>query len=369
MDERKSAALDMRILADQCVDQMTTAENLTEYLDVVVRCPSQPYENQLLLWKQFPAAADVAGMARWKKEGKHLRSGVKPIWLLLPYIRYLSGTGKPYRRDDGLLLLDEQQKILYEKEPEYESGYLPAAVFDISQTEGFQKTEKTDRKPEEIEDALRSLSITISEERTDALPRDLPDGYATDSTFHIAKSLRDTGERYYHVLLRLFASWVIGNMREPGSTEEAPEHGDIITAVCAWCLQSWYFGSGTEVRPALIAVKLASLSHRERRDILRHISGYFYRMLQYLTLPELGFMDTAVINGLLDTGNVADISALFDSVLREPGLDDEIAESLSGLLDKLICSDKDFPAELYLKKLSDKVILSSPSVVIPFARQ
>ena len=367
MRGRKDAAIDMRIAADQCIDRMTEEESLAGYLALVVRCPSQPYENQLLIWKQYPKASEVAGALRWKREGKAIREGEKPIWILLPYIRYLSGTGKPCRRDDGMILLDERRKVLFETEPEYESGFLPAAVFDVSQTQGRTAAERTDRNPEKIEDALRSLSITISEERTDALPSDLPDGYAADSTFHVARNLRDAGNRYYCVLLRLFANWVIGNMREPGSIEEAPEHGDIITVVCAYCIQRWYFGEGSEIRPALVAAKLKTLSHRERRDILRLISRYYYRILQYLTVPELGFTDTAVVNGLLDTGNVADLNTLFDRVQAEPELDEEIAYSISSLMDKLICAEKDFPAELYQKKLEDKVILSSPPVAIPTA--
>jgi len=365
MDEREKAAMDMRILADQCIDEMTKPDSISEYLDLIVRCPSQPYENQLLIWKQYPNASEVAGIARWKGEGRWIREETRPIWILLPYIRYRSGSGKPYRRDDGLILLDEQQRVLYEKEPEYDTGYVPAAVFDISQTEGGKVPEVRDRPPERIEEALRSLSITISEERTDALPRELPDGYAADSTFHIARNLRDAGNRYYTVLLRLFANWVIANMREPGSTEESPQHGDIIAVVCAYCLQCWYFSKGTEVRPAIVAAKLKSFSHGERRDILRLTSRYFYRMLQYLTKTELGFTDTAVINGLLDTGNMTDISALFERVLREAELDEEVSHSISGLLDKLICADREFTAELYRKKLIDKVILSSPPVIIP----
>ena len=89
MRGRKDAAIDMRIAADQCIDRMTEEESLAGYLALVVRCPSQPYENQLLIWKQYPKASEVAGALRWKREGKAIREGEKPIWILLPYIRYL----------------------------------------------------------------------------------------------------------------------------------------------------------------------------------------------------------------------------------------------------------------------------------------
>ena len=368
MNEQEKTAMELRIAADQCIDQMTEPENLAAFLEIVVQCPSQPYENQLLLWRQFPSASDVAGIRRWRLSERTIREDERPIWILLPYLRYVSGTGKAVRRDDGMLLLDAQGAPLYEQDPVYESGFVPAAVFDISQTQGGKKAEEKPRKPEEIEEALRSLSITISEEKTDELPRDLPDGYASDSIFHISKALRDTGNRYYCVLLKLFAAWVIGSMREPGSPEEALEHGDIITAVCAFCIQAWYFGRGTEVRPALVAAKLSTFSHKERREILKNVSRYHYRILQYLTAPELGFTDTAVVNGMLDTGNVADISAALNRVQEAAELDEEISLSVTGLMDKLICASRGFPGELYRKKLFDKVILSSPPVVVPTRR-
>ena len=365
MDEREKRAAELRILADQCVDRMTEPESFAAFLEVVIHCPSQPCENQLLIWKQLPTASDIAGIRRWKLEKRTIRSGENPAWILLPYLRYVSGTGKAVRRDDGMLLLDETGTALYEREPVFKSGYVPVPVFDISQTEGGQIPDAMRHDPGQIEDALRALSITISEEKTDALPSDLPDGYAADCTFHVARTLRESGNRYHLVLLRLFSAWVIGNMRDPGSPEEAPAHGDIIIAVCAYCIQGWYFGKGTEVRPALVVAKLSTLTHRERRDILKQISRYFYRILQYLTMPELSFTDTAVVNGMLDSGNVSDISAALDRVQTETELDEEIAYSVSGLMDKLICAYRNFPAELYRKKLTEKVILSSPPVVMP----
>lgn len=355
----------MRILADQCIDRMTEPEALASFLEVIVRFPSQTCENQLLIWKQRPDATNVAGVRSWKKMGRTIRDGEKPIWILLPYVRYISGTGKPCRRDDGLLLLDENAEVFYEAEPAYASGYQAVAVFDIAQTEGGKELGGREYRPEDIEDRLRALSITISEERTDDLPRDLPDGYAADTIFHVAKNLREYGSRYYTVFLRLFTNWVVESMREPGNSEKAPGHGDIITAVCAYCIQDFYLGEGTEIRPALIAMKLKGYSHRERREVIRHISRFFSEIVQYLTITELSFVDTAIVNGLLDTGNVADITAMFTRLQEEPELEEEILYSITGLKDKLICSYEGFPGELYRKKLMDKVILSSPPLATP----
>ena len=374
MDDRmsqtdESRAQDMRILADQCIDRMTEPEALASFLEVIIRFPSQTYENQLLIWMQRSDVTSIAGARSWKRMGRTIRDGEKPIWILLPCVRYISGTGKPCRRDDGLLLLDENAEVLYESEPAYASCYQPVAVFDVSQTEGRKEAGSRDYKPEDIEEKLRALSITVSEEQTDDLPRDLPDGYAADSIFHVAKNLREYGNRYYAVLLRLFTNWVVGSMREPGSPGTMPEHGDIISAVCAYCIQLFYLGEGTEIRPALIALKLKGYSHRERREVIKHISRFYYEVVQYLTYAELSFVDTAIVNGILDTGNVADITAMFTRLQEEPEMEEEIIYSIAGLKDKLICSYEGFPGELYRKKLLDKVILSNPPVTIPLKPQ
>lgn len=89
-----------------------------EYLSCMARFPSYSFSNILLICRQKPNAAFVAGYRVWQEFDRYVRKGEKGIRILAPL--------KRKRTEDAEE--NEEENIPY--------GYRTVSVFDISQTEG-----------------------------------------------------------------------------------------------------------------------------------------------------------------------------------------------------------------------------------------
>lgn len=99
-----------------------------EYLSVMARFHTYSFNNAMLIFLQCPHASLVAGYRKWQSEfGRQVKKGERGIRILAPC---------PYTR----LVETERENSQGEKEKDLTAVTLtrfkPAAVFDVSQTEG-----------------------------------------------------------------------------------------------------------------------------------------------------------------------------------------------------------------------------------------
>lgn len=99
------------------IEDLTSTEAWTAWLDVARHLPSYSLNNLILLWTQNPNVTHVAGYRAWKKLGRQVRRGEKCLRVLAPC------TYKTTDEDTG-----EDRQVI--------RGFRAVAVFDISQTDG-----------------------------------------------------------------------------------------------------------------------------------------------------------------------------------------------------------------------------------------
>jgi len=122
-----------RSLIETALDQLATAleqghsQTLKEYLATMARFHPYSAGNQLLIWSQKPQASRVAGYQTWKRLGRQVKHGEKGILIQAPIQYHYPTTkekpGKSQNEDNTVTVTRL-------------SGFKPAHVFDITQTEG-----------------------------------------------------------------------------------------------------------------------------------------------------------------------------------------------------------------------------------------
>ncbi|WP_433630051.1 ArdC-like ssDNA-binding domain-containing protein [Halomicrococcus sp. NG-SE-24] len=118
------------------VDDAQTSAELQEWLDVQSRFHDYSYRNTLLIKRQCPEATRVAGYQTWQEEfDRHVTEGESAIWIWAPIIT------KQCPECENSPSYYEDSDCEYDETPPEEwskglVGFKPAAVFDISQTEG-----------------------------------------------------------------------------------------------------------------------------------------------------------------------------------------------------------------------------------------
>jgi antirestriction protein ArdC len=157
------------------ITNLTSSERWQEWLKVQSRFQHYSFNNSLLIGMQCPDATRVAGFHAWRRLGRNVRKGEKAIWILAPVTKKaeeaVTGNG------DGAL--DQKGRVLV--------AFKPAAVFDLSQTDGEELPEVCshlsgdDRAIFEAlagECARRSIRLTFDElgERNGYFSPDVVDG-------------------------------------------------------------------------------------------------------------------------------------------------------------------------------------------------
>jgi len=106
------------------VEQLTSSEQWTRWLDVQRRFHHYSWGNCLLISLQRPDASQVAGYRRWQQLGRQVRKGEKGIAILAPVVNRLRRT---VEGEDGV----ESEDVL-----RVVRAFRTAFVFDIAQTDG-----------------------------------------------------------------------------------------------------------------------------------------------------------------------------------------------------------------------------------------
>ncbi|MFC6614924.1 DUF955 domain-containing protein [Halopenitus salinus] len=156
---------------DDLVDGVNDARASAEFrswLDVQSRFHDYSYRNTLLIKRQCPGATRVAGYRTWQEEfDRHVKEGERAIWIWAPIITKQCpecGNSPSYHENTDCnydeTSADEWSKGLV--------GFRPAAVFDISQTEGdplpelqTAATGDADELVPALLDAATELDLTV----------------------------------------------------------------------------------------------------------------------------------------------------------------------------------------------------------------
>ncbi len=106
------------------IEQLTSSEQWTRWLDVQRRFHHYSCGNCLLISQQRPDASQVAGNRRWQQLGRQVRKGEKGIAILAPVGNRLRRTVED---EDGVESEDVLRAV---------RAFRTAFVFDIAQTDG-----------------------------------------------------------------------------------------------------------------------------------------------------------------------------------------------------------------------------------------
>ncbi|MCO8242993.1 ArdC-like ssDNA-binding domain-containing protein [Haladaptatus sp. AB643] len=117
-------------------DEARASQQFQAWLDVQSQFHNYSHRNTLLINLQCPEATKVAGYNTWQSEfGRHVQEGEQAIWIWAPVIT------KQCPECENSPSYHESSECVYDGTPPDEwskglVGFKPAAIFDISQTEG-----------------------------------------------------------------------------------------------------------------------------------------------------------------------------------------------------------------------------------------
>lgn len=125
---------------DLLIEQLEAghSEALTAYLTAMGRFHSYSFGNILGIARQKPDATRVAGMYAWNQLGRKVKKGEKGIRILAPMI----GTRKKKGTENTAEPTVTRKPVLV--------GFRSAYVFDVSQTDGAELPNLTDRVQGEV---------------------------------------------------------------------------------------------------------------------------------------------------------------------------------------------------------------------------
>jgi hypothetical protein len=126
------------------------SEGLTAYLTAMGRFHNYSFGNILEIARQRPNATRVAGLYAWNQLGRKVRKGERGIRILAPVIGVRRKKNSEAEKD----IRTQNQAVLV--------GFRSAYVFDISQTEGKDLPELSDRVTGDVGDYRERLLDFIS---------------------------------------------------------------------------------------------------------------------------------------------------------------------------------------------------------------
>jgi len=104
---------------------------LAQYLNAMARFHNYSFGNVMLIARQKPDAAHVAGIRAWNALGRFVKRGEKGILILAPMVGYRRS------RQNEIATEIDSDNTADERKPEHQLiGFRAVYVFDISQTEG-----------------------------------------------------------------------------------------------------------------------------------------------------------------------------------------------------------------------------------------
>jgi len=111
----------------ELTDKAKFSEELQKYFDVIAKFHKYSWNNRILIHSQKPDASRVAGFKSWQNNfERNVNAGEKAIWIYAP---------RTYKVKEEVTKIVDGKKINSEEEIEH-IYFVPAPVFDISQTSG-----------------------------------------------------------------------------------------------------------------------------------------------------------------------------------------------------------------------------------------
>lgn len=132
--EEKIKALTDKL--EQGIKEVFTSEKYKEYLSTMGRFHNYSYNNLMLIAMQRPGASLLAGFKTWESLGRRVKKGEKGIAILVPCpYKFIKEVGVVDPETGKAKLDADGNQVKAEKEISY-TYFKPAAIFDVSQTEG-----------------------------------------------------------------------------------------------------------------------------------------------------------------------------------------------------------------------------------------
>jgi antirestriction protein ArdC len=140
---KEAIAANVRALIEQL--EQGQSEGLTAYLTAMGRFHNYSFGNILEIARQKPNATRVAGLHAWNQLGRKVKKGERGIRILAPVI------GVHHKKDGEAEKgnRDQNQTILF--------GFRSAYVFDVSQTEGKDLPELSERVTGDVGESRKRL--------------------------------------------------------------------------------------------------------------------------------------------------------------------------------------------------------------------
>src|SRR5829696_6988477 len=110
------------------IDALETGDQWQAWLDFAQRLHRYSFRNLILIWSQRPTATAVASFSTWQSLNRRIRRGEKAIRVMAPIttrVTVIDQDGRPVVGPDGKPEVRRQI-----------TGYRPAPVFDVAQTDG-----------------------------------------------------------------------------------------------------------------------------------------------------------------------------------------------------------------------------------------
>ena len=326
-------AEELRKAADEAAEEGLDEENIGSFLAVAAALPAYHWENTALVWLQKKDARDVAGIRRWKKEGRSLKDNEVPIRVLWPQVKRM--------------------------EESIEWDYRTVEVYDISQMTGDTVTIHRDLS--DLTMHLRRQGIVIGEETEKDLVR-FPDGFASQRDFLIPPAVMRDEARCTKTLLDLIVTWQMEDLRNGCRNAVEAEIVKPVEALARFLTRLHFLGEAKDIRPELIAALIADRSHEEKKQILIRMTQVFLKSLETVRTPIIDFYQTAVLNALIDPRRRESIPYLVQQVQKAAKEDTEMADACRFLYEKLLLAEDGFIEELKRKKAAEGVLYSSPPI-------
>lgn len=126
------------------IQSVFESERYREYLSVMGRFHSYSMNNTILIMLQKPEASYVAGYKTWESLGRYVKKGEQGIQILVPCFyknkkkeEVEASDSDRKEKGDAVSDADDKEKEAVKEQQEILHTYFrPAAIFDISQTEG-----------------------------------------------------------------------------------------------------------------------------------------------------------------------------------------------------------------------------------------
>jgi antirestriction protein ArdC len=128
---KEAIAANVQVLIEQL--EQGHSEGLTAYLTAMGRFHNYSFGNILEIARQMPDATRVAGLYAWNQLGRKVRKGERGIRILAPVIGVRRKKDAEAEKD----IRSQNQAVLV--------GFRSAYVFDVSQTEGKELPELSER--------------------------------------------------------------------------------------------------------------------------------------------------------------------------------------------------------------------------------